>query len=46
MANKFTENLSLGARYNLGLTSIAKDSEGDSFDIKNNVLQVSIGYKF
>ncbi|GGD29732.1 porin family protein [Flavobacterium orientale] len=45
-AYKFTENLSVGARYTLGLSSIAKDFEGESADIKNNVLQVSIGYKF
>ncbi|WP_291118199.1 porin family protein [Flavobacterium sp. UBA6135] len=45
-AYKFTENLSVGARYTLGLTSIAKDFDGESADIKNNVLQVSIGYKF
>ena len=43
---KFTENLSLGARYTLGLSSIAKDFDGESFDLKNNVLQVSLSYKF
>lgn len=45
-AYNFTDKLSLGARYTLGLTSIAKDFEGESADIKNNVLQVSLGYKF
>jgi len=45
-AYKFTENLFIGARYTLGLSSIAKDFEGESADIKNNVLQVSLGYKF
>jgi len=40
----FTENFFAGARYNLGLSNIAKDS-GD-FKIHNNVLQVSVGYRF
>lgn len=46
-----TENIFVDARYNLGLSSIAKnftDEFGDSFsaDIKNNVIQFSVGYKF
>jgi opacity protein-like surface antigen len=45
-AYKFKENLFIGARYTIGLSSIAKDFEGESADIKNNVLQISIGYKF
>ncbi len=43
-AYDFTENLSLGARYNLGLTNISKDS--DITKIKNSVFSLSIGYKF
>lgn len=47
----FTDNLFVDARYNLGLSSIAKnytDEFGDSYssDIKNNVIQLSVGYKF
>jgi opacity protein-like surface antigen len=46
-----TENIFVDARYNLGLSSISKDFTdefGDSFssDIKNNVIQFSVGYKF
>ena len=40
---EFTENIFVQARYNFGLTNIAKDTEGD---IKNGVIQVSVGYKF
>lgn len=40
---EFTENIFVQARYNFGLTNIAKDVDGD---IKNGVLQVSVGYKF
>jgi opacity protein-like surface antigen len=47
----FTDNLFIDARYNLGLSSITKnytDEFGDSYssDIKNNVIQFSVGYKF
>jgi opacity protein-like surface antigen len=42
----FTENLSLGLRYNLGLSNIAKTESGDDTKIKNNVLSLSLGYKF
>lgn len=50
-AYSITENIFVDARYNLGLSSIAKnftDEFGDSFspDIKNNVIQFSVGYKF
>jgi opacity protein-like surface antigen len=50
-AYSITENIFVDARYNLGLSSIAKDFTdefGDSFsaDIKNNVIQFSVGYKF
>ena len=40
----FTENLFVGARYNIGFTNIAKDSGDDS--IKNSVFSISAGYKF
>lgn len=43
---KFTENLSAGARYNLGLNDINKKEEGVSESVKNSVIQVSIGYSF
>lgn len=41
----FTENLSAGLRYNLGLSNIAKDA-GDDYKEKNSVLSLSVGYKF
>lgn len=40
----FTENLSAGLRYNVGLSNIAKDS-GD-YKVNNSVLSLSLGYKF
>ena len=40
----FTENVSVGVRYNLGLSNIAKDS-GD-YKATNNVISLSVGYKF
>lgn len=40
----FTENLSAGLRYNLGLSNIAKDSGNDK--VHNNVFSLSVGYKF
>ncbi|MFV8355442.1 porin family protein [Flavobacterium sp. XS1P32] len=42
----FTENLSAGLRYNLGLSNIAKTEAGDNTKVSNNVLSVSLGYKF
>jgi len=33
-----------GARYNLGLSDVEKDNDGDA--IKNGVIQISVGYKF
>lgn len=33
-----------GARYNLGLSDIPKENDGDA--IKNSVIQISVGYKF
>jgi len=41
---EFTENIFAGARYNVGLSNIAKDS-GDS-KVHNGVFQISVGYKF
>lgn len=40
----FTDNLFLGARYNLGLTNI--DAETDEITVKNSVINVSLGYRF
>lgn len=40
LANGFFAN----ARYNFGLTDVAKDNEGDA--AKNGVIQVGVGYKF
>jgi len=34
-----------GARYTLGLSNII-DTEEDDFSVQNNVIQVSVGYKF
>ncbi|CAM2906394.1 porin family protein [Flavobacterium frigoris] len=42
----FTENLSAGLRYNLGLSNIADVEAGDDFKLKNSVFSVSLGYKF
>lgn len=40
----FTENLSVGVRYNLGLANIVKDS--DDYKVNNRVFSLSVGYKF
>ncbi|MBF4485576.1 porin family protein [Flavobacterium sp. CSZ] len=42
----FTENLSVGLRYNLGLSNINKNEEGDNAKVKNSVFSLSVGYKF
>jgi opacity protein-like surface antigen len=42
----FTENLSAGLRYNLGLSNIAETVEGESYKVKNSVFSLSVGYKF
>jgi len=39
-------NLFFQARYVIGFTSIFEDFEGESFDAKNSVLSVSVGYFF
>jgi len=41
----FTENLSAGLRYNLGLTNVY-DVDGFDEEINNGVFSVSLGYKF
>lgn len=38
-----TENFFAGARYNFGLTNVSKESD---YKVHNNVLQVSVGYRF
>lgn len=42
----FTENLSAGIRYNLGLANILDTEEGNDTKIKNSVFSLSVGYKF
>jgi len=42
----FTENLSVGLRYNLGLSNIAKTEDGEDFKMNNSVFSLSVGYKF
>jgi opacity protein-like surface antigen len=42
----FTENLSAGLRYNLGLSNILENEAGDNFKQKNSVFSLSVGYKF
>ena len=44
-AYDFTDNLFAGVRYNLGLSNIS-DIEGSDVELKNSVLQVSLGYRF
>jgi len=41
----FTENLSAGLRYNVGLTNIY-DTDDDDYNVKNSVFSISLGYKF
>ncbi|CAH0336514.1 hypothetical protein FVB9288_02219 [Flavobacterium sp. CECT 9288] len=41
-----TEKLSLGLRYNLGLSNIGKFEAGDDSKLNNSVLSLSFGYKF
>ncbi|HWS61070.1 MAG TPA: porin family protein [Flavobacterium sp.] len=42
----FTEKFSAGLRYNFGLSDISKDIDGESYDVKNGVFSLSVGYKF
>ncbi|WP_136668743.1 porin family protein [Flavobacterium sp. H122] len=39
----FTDNISAGLRYNLGLSQVV---DADDVDVKNNVFSLSVGYKF
>jgi len=41
----FTEKLSAGLRYNLGLSNTFKDA-GEDFKAKNSVFSIALGYKF
>ncbi len=41
----FTENLSAGVRYNIGLSNIA-DADDEDFKLNNSVFSLSVGYKF
>lgn len=42
----FTENIFVGARYNLGLANIGKTVAGDDGKTHNGVFSLSLGYKF
>jgi long-subunit fatty acid transport protein len=42
----FTKKLSVGIRYNLGLTNVMKTESGDNSEVKNSVFSLSVGYKF
>ena len=42
----FSENISAGLRYNLGLSNISKSVDGETSNVKNNVISLSVGYKF
>ncbi|KIA99211.1 hypothetical protein OA93_06165 [Flavobacterium sp. KMS] len=42
----FTENISAGVRYNLGLSNITDFGDGDNAKFKNSVFSLSVGYKF
>jgi opacity protein-like surface antigen len=44
----FSDNFFIDARYNIGLSNIFKmeDDFGDTINLKNNVIQFSLGYLF
>lgn len=42
----FTENSTLGIRYNLGLNNVIENQDGSDFESKNSVISFSVGYKF
>ncbi|RZJ50010.1 MAG: PorT family protein [Flavobacterium sp.] len=42
----FTEHFSAGARYNIGLSNIAKTEAGDDTKLHNSVFSFGVGYKF
>lgn len=39
-------NLNFSVRYNMGLASVGEEVGGESNDIKNGVIQLSVGYRF
>ena len=39
-------NLNFNLRYNMGLTSIGEEVDGESADVKNGVIQFAVGYRF
>lgn len=41
-----SENFNVGARFNLGLSKINKESVTGGNDIKNTVIQIGVGYNF
>lgn len=41
-----SKKFSAGVRYNIGLSNVMKTESGDDSKIKNNVLSLSLGYKF
>lgn len=43
---QFKVPIVLDLRYNLGLTKVNKESEDGHKDLKNNVIQLTVGYKF
>ena len=42
----FTENISAGIRYNLGLSNVLDTEDGDNSKVKSSVFSLSVGYKF
>jgi len=41
-----SENIMIGARYNLGLSDITDGEDGEDFNVQNAVLSFSVGYRF
>jgi opacity protein-like surface antigen len=41
-----SENIMIGARYNLGLSDITDGEDDDDFKVKNAVFSFSVGYRF
>ena len=41
-----SEKLNIGARFNLGLSKVNKESATGSNDLKNSVIQIGVGYNF
>ena len=44
LAYDFTNGFFINGRYNLGLTDVLNENNGDA--VKNNVIQVGVGFKF